>query len=270
MGHRVRLAARGWAPGGLSKMRIKNPRAVLLGRRTSAQQVSMLGFVPNPGASMALAALPALALQTAMASVRASPMLADCLFAGILYVLGKVTSSAIVGTREDLPSLSKWFICGLVDGWACHAWYAFLEFKFRLIADRLQQTLVMNGLSAAFFTPAYCAGFLVLLSLLEGKGFRGAKARLARDFNSLSAKSIKVWGVANIPLFLFVPLHMRVVVSMGMHYVYLVGLALWDANARKQAQAPEQETAWGSEQPRFTQPALNLAYAKMPLVDVPP
>ena len=44
---------------GLSKMRIKNPRAVLLGRRTSAQQVSMLGFVPNPGASMALAALPA-------------------------------------------------------------------------------------------------------------------------------------------------------------------------------------------------------------------
>jgi len=108
------------------------------------------------------------------------------------------------------------------------------------------------------------------LSLLEGKGFRGAKARLARDFNSLSAKSIKVWGVANIPLFLFVPLHMRVVVSMGMHYVYLVGLALWDANARKQAQAPEQETAWGSEQPRFTQPALNLAYAKMPLVDVPP
>jgi len=267
------LAARARASEGLTT-RMKHPcamiRPALCGRRTTVQTVSMLGFVQNPSAYMALAALPTVALQSITASVRASPMLADCLFAGALYVLGKVTSSAIIGTREDLPSLSKWFICGLVDGYACHAWYSFLEFKCRFIADRLQQSLVMNGLSSVLFTPAYCAGFLVLLSLLEGKGIRGAKARLARDFNSLSNKSIKVWGVANMPLFLLVPLHMRVVASMGMHYVYLVGLALWDANSRKPAPVPEQETAWGSEQHSCTQPALNLAYAKMPLVDVPP
>jgi len=237
--------------------------------RSAVQQASMLGFVLNPSAYMALAALPMVALKTAMSSVRASPMLADCLFAGVLYVLGKVTSSAILGKREDLPSLSKWFVCGLVDGYACHAWYSFLEFKCGFIADRLQQALVMNGLSSALFTPAYCAGFLALLSLLEGKGIRGAKARLSRDYSSLSEKSIKVWAMANMPLFLLVPLHMRVVASMGMHYVYLVGLALWDANARKGA---EQKTAWGSEQQGYTQTGLNqnLAMAKVPLVEALP
>jgi protein Mpv17 len=253
---------------------VTTPRA-RLGRRTSVQDASMLGFVLNPSAYMALVALPTVALNTVLSSVRSSPMLADCLFAGVLYVFGKVTSSAILGNREDLPSLTKWFVCGLVDGYACHAWYSFLEFKFSFMADRLQQALIMNGLSAALFTPAYCAGFLALLSLLEGKGISGAKARLSRDFNSLSEKSIKVWGLANIPLFWLVPLHMRVVVSMGMHYVYLVGLALWDANARKAAQ----KTAWGSQQQSHTcntQPGLNLALAKVPLAgalpkcDVPP
>jgi len=227
-----------------------------------------------------------LALQTLMASARSYPLLLDCIFAGALYVAGKVTSSAILGKRESSESLTKWFICGLVDGWACHAWYSFLEVKFAYMTNKLTQTLVMNGLSSAFFTPTYCAGFLVLLSLLERKGVRGAVDRVKRDYSDITTKSVQVWAALNMPLFLCVPLHMRVVVSMGLHYVYLVGLALWDANVRKAADAgtcadtPAEEllpvhsagskhsTAWGTASEDTAQPVLNLAYAKVSLVNL--
>ncbi len=220
--------------------------------------------------------LPVLAFKTVMATAHAYPLLVDSLFAGLLYVLGKATSSAILGKRESGASLRKWFICGLADGLACHAWYSLMEAKCGFIANNVHRALAMNGISSVFFTPTYCVGFLVLLSLLEGKGARGAADRVRRDGGDLVAKSVQVWGTLNMPLFLLVPLHLRVMVSMGFHYVYLVGLALWDANSRKAADAGvsalqhRQESAWGSNfgKDAARTPALNLAVAKVPLVDL--
>ena len=37
-----------------------------------------------------------------------------------------------------------------------------------------------------------------------------------------------MWGPVNLLLFTVVPLQMRTVVSMCIHYFFLVGLALWD------------------------------------------
>ena len=246
----------------------------------------------SPGLHKPLAR-PTIALTTIMAVMHASPMMMDCLFAGVLYVLGKITSSAITGTRESQSGLTKWFICGLVDGYVTHLWYSFLALKFAFISNNLARTLAMTAVSSAFFTPLYCAGFLLLLSLLDGNGISGAKARLLRDWKSLSIKSSKVWGVANIPLFLLVPLHMRVAASMAMHYFYLVGLALWDTKAQMSAQPhtepgtssrghqcdtrvqrsaqlqvePESEMAWSSVRHHNAaaqiEPTLNLACAKM-------
>jgi len=233
--------------------------------RGVTQTSMLLGFsAANP---ITLAAMPILAVtmaKTVLAS--ANPVVLDCIFAGLLYVLGKMTSSAFVGEQEALSGLTKWFTCGLVDGWACHAWYAMLEFNFGFL-PALRQTIVMNSLSSAIFTPAYCGCFLVLMSLLESKGLGGAVDRVNRDWKDLAIKSVQVWSILNIPLFLCVPLHLRVVVSMAFHYVYLVGLGLWDAKARCAAAGQGQSTAWGSgEDARdFAQPALNLALAKVPL-----
>jgi len=249
--------------------------------------------------------LPVLAFKAVMATAHAYPLVVDSLFAGLLYVLGKATSSAILGQRESGASLQKWFICGLADGLACHAWYSLMEAKCGFIANNVHRALAMNGVSSVFFTPTYCVGFLILLSLLEGKGARGAADRLQRDGGDLVAKSVQVWGMLNMPLFLLVPLHLRVMVSMGFHYIYLVGLALWDANTRKAADAGSlseaplvpavemtsslhfptairyshgkrivgedimvRETAWGSDFGEEGTPALNLAVAKVPLVDL--
>mmetsp|Transcript_78563 Transcript_78563/g.127460 ORF Transcript_78563/g.127460 Transcript_78563/m.127460 type:complete len:281 (+) Transcript_78563:139-981(+) len=200
--------------------------------RVTTQQSSMLlGFsaLANPTV-IALATLPAVA-KTVIANVNAQ--LLDCIFAGLLYVLGKITSSAFLGKQESLSSLTKWFTCGLFDGWALHWWYTTLDYNFSFM-PALQQTAIMNGLSSVFYTPTYCASFLILLSLLEFKGLRGAMNRVSRDWKDLASKSVLMWSILNVPLFLCVPVHLRVVVSMGIHYLYLVGLGLWDANARQQ------------------------------------
>jgi len=41
--------------------------------------------------------------------------------------------------------------------------------------------------------------------------------------------STKIWTPINMILFGLVPLELRTLVCMGFHYVFLVGLALWDA-----------------------------------------
>lgn len=227
--------------------------------------------------SEALTTLPVLAVKAACAgatavsaAARTNPLLVDALFAGVLYVLGKVTSGAILNKKQSPEGLRKWFVCGLVDGWACHAWYSLMELKFAFITDRLQKTIAMNGVSTVLFTPAYCAGFLVLLSVLEKKGLRGAVSRVQRDWKGLARTSAGVWAAFNVPLFLWVPLSMRVMASMGFHYVYLVGLALWDANARAAAKAGAMAEPEGAEEgvpmvtvPMVTeptpQPALQLS-----------
>ena len=205
--------------------------------------------------SEALTALPVLAVKAACAgatavsaAARTNPLLVDALFAGVLYVLGKVTSGAILNKKQSAEGLRKWFVCGLVDGWACHAWYSLMELKFAFITDRLQKTIAMNCVSTVLFTPAYCAGFLVLLSVLEKKGLRGAVSRVQRDWKGLARTSAGVWAAFNVPLFLWVPLSMRVMASMGFHYVYLVGLALWDANARAAAKAGAMAEQEGAEE----------------------
>ena len=56
--------------------------------------------------------------------------------------------------------------------------------------------------------------------------------RAKTDGEELFWKTTKVWGPTNALLFGLVPLHLRTIVSMGIHYVFLVGLALWDASLR--------------------------------------
>jgi len=194
----------------------------------ATQQSSMLlGFSACAKPTViALATLPAVA----------NAQLLDCIFAGLLYVLGKITSSAFLGKQESLSNLTRWFCCGLFDGWALHWWYSVLDYNFSFL-PAFQQTVIMNGLSSVFYTPTYCAGFLILLSLLEFKGPRGAMNRVRHDWKDLTCKSVFMWSVLNVPLFLCVPVHLRVVVSMGIHYLYIVGLGLWDATARQRHDA---------------------------------
>ena len=54
-----------------------------------------------------------------------------------------------------------------------------------------------------------------------------------RTSRTLLQKTTKVWVPVNVLLFGLIPLQARTMVSMGIHYLFLVGIALWDAAMRE-------------------------------------
>ena len=54
------------------------------------------------------------------------------------------------------------------------------------------------------------------------------------DTGDLAKRTFKVWAPTNVMLFTLVPIQLRTAVSMLIHYVFLVGVALWDSSVREQ------------------------------------
>mmetsp|Transcript_23223 Transcript_23223/g.37283 ORF Transcript_23223/g.37283 Transcript_23223/m.37283 type:complete len:340 (-) Transcript_23223:131-1150(-) len=212
-------------------------------------------------------ALLALAWTGVLAGMQANPLVIDGFMAGILYALGKLTSSAISGQKQTMRWLLNWAVCGVVDGVCTHHWYHFIQ----SVADMttygtLTKALAMTATSNLLYTPIYCMGFLFLLSLLEGKGVEGAKTRIRVDTKTLVLNSLKVWGPTNVLLFAFVPLQIRTFVSMLIHYVFLVGLAVWDSRVnvnRTSALGPD--TSYNASADAGIQQQLRVATAFVPL-----
>lgn len=182
-----------------------------------------------------------------------TPASMDCLTGMGLYYLGQRVKGVISKTQPSWDVLMRWMAIGIVDGFSSHQWYEVLEqFMSHQFpnSDHWFETVTMATTSTFGFTPLYCAGFLGLLSLLEGKGIQGAADRLKEDYFTLVTKTIQTWGLFNVGLFGFVALEHRVTVTMTFHFFYLIGLALWNegylsvgtqktsaANVQQQAQS---------------------------------
>ena len=182
-----------------------------------------------------VAAAPHAAYSWYLGALDTNAMVVDSATASFLYGLGKITSAAISKKKEpDMAKfIARWSALGVADGVCTHWWYGLLQgVADGVEMDKGAEALAMTVASSTLYTPVYCAGFLVLLSLLEGKGWNGAMLRAKTDGEELFWKTTKVWGPTNALLFGLVPLHLRTIVSMGIHYVFLVGLALWDASLR--------------------------------------
>ena len=189
-----------------------------------------------------------------LSALATNDLAVDTATASLLYALGVLTESTITGKVPSARQLAIWGTLGMGDGGLTHAWYDFLQSR----ADDISQQLVtvkdgvltypsqltegvgMTLVSSVLYTPVYCTGFLLLLSLLEGKGWDRSVERVRLDVAALFWKSTKVWGITNLMLFSFVPLDVRTGVSMGIHYVFLVAVALWNTavmEGRKPASA---------------------------------
>jgi hypothetical protein len=159
----------------------------------------------------------------------------DTTIAAFLYALGKLTSVVLSKDQEstDAVELARWGVLGVFDGLCTHHWYAFLQASFENVdADVWAKGVGMTAVSSAFYTPVYCAAFLMLLTLLEAKGWDEAVKRARLDTWDLTMRTTKIWGPTNLALFTCVPLPVRTITSMGIHYLFLVGVALWDASVR--------------------------------------
>jgi hypothetical protein len=125
----------------------------------------------------------------------------DAATASGLYALGKFTSSFINGQAQDVRWLINWAAIGIVDGALTSSWYALIQG----LADQspyglVTKTLLMMMASSLLYTPVYCAYFLVLISLLEGKDWAGAMERVRADALAMLLNATQVCGAAVLAL----------------------------------------------------------------------
>ena len=164
----------------------------------------------------------------------------DVLSAATLYVLGKFTSNAVLQEPQNVDWLFRWFVCGMVDGACCHYWFYYLQMsveKCFWISGLFERALLMNLTSTLIFTPTSCACFLALLSAMETASIKGALKRLRLDWLDLARASMKWDACINAIVFTLVPMALRVRVSMGAQFIYIVFLAIWDHQRAKNYKA---------------------------------
>eukprot|EP00961_Rhodomonas_salina_P230828 3119245-Rhodomonas_salina.1 len=131
-----------------------------------------------------------------------SPAVADSATGMGLYYLGQRTKGVIAKNQPSPDVLSRWMVIGLADGLLTHEWYGFLENYMRSFGlGGLTEAAAMTALTTLLYTPMYCAGFLSGLSLLEGKGVRGAADKLRRDWATMTKTTVATWTPVNFALF---------------------------------------------------------------------
>ena len=196
-------------------------------------------------AAQAVVAMPHEAYSMYLGAMDANALAVDMGTASLLYMLGKLTSKAFGGETTQLKNnqalfLGRWGVLGLCDGLCTHYWYGLLQSMVTVAmpsgshADKLTDGFAMATASSLVYTPAYSAVFLLLLTLLEGKSMERAVERVRMDTGDLAKRTFKVWAPTNVMLFTLVPIQLRTAVSMLIHYVFLVGVALWDSSVREQ------------------------------------
>jgi hypothetical protein len=167
-------------------------------------------------------------LQAYQTCIAMHPITTDVVTAILLYILGKITSDAI--NEQPLAQkrvLGRWGILGFMDGYFTGMWYRWLETVCCGLG--LYSGPIMAAISTFIYTPLYSGGFIAMNAALSGVGPRAMMSRLRRDFVTVTRAGISTWGPLNVLIFSLIPVHLRVVVSMASHYVYLVFLAMWDS-----------------------------------------
>eukprot|EP00286_Rhodomonas_abbreviata_P016237 CAMPEP_0181326578 /NCGR_PEP_ID=MMETSP1101-20121128/21584_1 /TAXON_ID=46948 /ORGANISM="Rhodomonas abbreviata, Strain Caron Lab Isolate" /LENGTH=398 /DNA_ID=CAMNT_0023435063 /DNA_START=17 /DNA_END=1213 /DNA_ORIENTATION=+ len=160
------------------------------------------------------------------------PLEMDAMTGALLYILGKLTSNAITGDHCQKRVYGRWAVMGSLDGYFTHLWYVWIDMVTMFLASTPALKLFTMTIVTSFcYTPIYCAAFLLVMSTLEGKSFTNTVEKIKEDVMELSTLTIKTWMPLNVILFGLVPAAYRVLVSMLMNYVYLIGLAMWESGS---------------------------------------
>ncbi|KAK9844229.1 hypothetical protein WJX84_010505 [Apatococcus fuscideae] len=99
---------------------------------------------------------------------------------------------------------------GLWSGPANHYWQNFLQrlFKGRSDPTAVVQKVILENLTISPFHNALMMSFISLI--IEGRSVRATKEKLRRDFPPLIINAWRVWPLASLINYRYVPLHLRV------------------------------------------------------------
>jgi hypothetical protein len=153
----------------------------------------------------------------------------DTLTGVVLYLLGKVTSDKITGHKTSSHDLKKWAAAGLMDGSFTHWWYKTVNDLTVGVADEVSRTTLMVGTTSFMYSPIYSLMFVAIMAMADGHRGKDIVNKVKSDWVVMASATTFTWLLPNVMLFTCVAPKYRLLVSMVMNYIYLIGLALWES-----------------------------------------
>jgi len=191
-----------------------------------------------------LSTLPVKAWQWYALALRDHGLMTDSLTTMCLYLLGQGTLGIITGKMQPLRVIIRWMFFGLLDGTMTHWWYHLSEGLSTVVVPgaglpRVGVQLLMTSL---FYTPLYCLLFVVTSAIWDGLGLKGIVEKVKTEGKTLIIGTVPTWTVINVFLFIWVSRTYRVLIAELFHYVYLIGLALWELSIIKAKKGEDTDT----------------------------
>jgi hypothetical protein len=214
------------------------------------------------GMGSVLANIPRLAWAGYNNALGFNPLLVDALTTCFLYVLGQLTLSLLTSKMSSRSVMSRWAFFGVVDGVFTHMWYE--------VSEWIAIGLLPGGSHAAHvgvkifftggaYTPAYCLLFILVGALWDGKRGEEIADKFKAEAWPLLKGTVPLWTGINVLLFWFVPIKYRVLVAEVFHYVYLIGLAIWEAGTRAKADAIQANLELAQQEIAADRPAVAVS-----------
>jgi len=210
------------------------------------------------GITSVLANLPRLAWVGYNNALGFNPLLVDAITTMFLYVLGQLTLSLLTSKMSSKSVMSRWAFFGMIDGVMTHKWYKVSEWIAMVLlpagghAAHVGIKLFFTG---AFYTPAYCLLFILVGAIWEGKRGEEVVQKFQNEAWPLLKGTVPLWTGLNVILFWWVPIKYRVLVAEVFHYVYLIGLAIWEAGTRAKTAAQQAQLELAEKESESETPA---------------
>ena len=126
---------------------------------------------------------------------------------------------------------------GACDGFCSHFWFLGLSGAvessgWAASSGSVGGAAVQVLADAVLLSPVWCAAFLAVMALLEGRGARGAARALREDWRDLVRGNLFAWVPANAFMYFAVPVPWRVTFTGAYSLLYTVVLSLWAEGGR--------------------------------------
>lgn len=162
------------------------------------------------------------------------------------------SKSSSDGKRPGLVNLFRvlrFAIFGTMDGFFGHNWFSALDGAIPKTGVWLDDTLMKVAADSAIYTPWWCATFLVVMAILEGRGISVALSELRRDFFELIRGNYTLTLPGVCLIYGFVPVRFQVVGFAILTFCFTIVLSLWNNSRAHEEQnaASEPEPAPATE-----------------------
>eukprot|EP01113_Clastostelium_recurvatum_P007775 TRINITY_DN13634_c0_g1_i1.p1 TRINITY_DN13634_c0_g1~~TRINITY_DN13634_c0_g1_i1.p1 ORF type:complete len:186 (+),score=46.48 TRINITY_DN13634_c0_g1_i1:46-603(+) len=160
-------------------------------------------------------------------SLKEKPVVTKALTSATMSLLSNLVAQKLLERRRtlDLPRLAKFSLFGLISSPITHIWYEVCDRLFRPRAKSPTAVYERLLLDQLLYAPFINIVFYTFMSIMNGRPGDAPSTIRSQLWPTLTA-SWKVWPLAQLINFSFVPAHLRVLFGNFIGFLWGMYLAL--------------------------------------------